>query len=115
MSVLNAMKFVPAFTDIDAAEITDSDISTAWQLVVGLSAGVALIMLALLVGAGAQRRGSARDEARKVELRAAAEASGAVSFTDLDLSDDSDFDGDPDRGVSKAPNAEVPAEVPEYL
>lgn len=114
VSVLNATKFVPTFTDIDAAEMAD-EVSTAWQLVVGLSSGVALIVLALLVGAGAQRRGAARDETRKADLRAVAEASGAVSFTDLDLSDDSDFDSDFQQGVPEAPAIDSPDEIPEYL
>ncbi len=107
--------FITAFADADAIETTASGLSTTWELIVGLSAGVGLIILALVVGVMAQRRGNALDEARKAELRSAAEASGAVSFTDLDLSDDSDFDlGLPDQPPASPP-AVAAAEVPEYL
>ncbi len=111
MTIRFETRFVPAFTDIDATELASEGLSTAWQLAVGISAGVALIVLAFAVGILAQRRGNALDEARKAELRAAAETSGAVSFTDLDLSDDSDFD----LGVPTPPAAAPANVVPEYL
>ena len=111
MNVPLPSTFVTAQTTIDPPVLSDSGLSTGWQFVIGVAAGIVLIVLALIVGSLVQRRGAIRDETRKAELRAAAEASGSVSFTDLDLSDDADFDlGDP-----LPEQAEPSPEVPELL
>ena len=110
------MLFVLSYTDIDAAEIAGGDASTAWQLIIGIAAGVALIALALAAGAVVQRRGAVRDQSRKAELRAVAEATGAVSFTELDISDDADFDLPTNPRVESVPtDISIVEDIPEYL
>ncbi len=103
--------FVPAFTDVDAVDVAATGLSTGWQVIVGASAGVALVVLALVLGAWFQRRSSLRDDERKARLRSEAEVTGAVTFTELDLSDGGDFD----LGVPTPPAAIPPVDIPEYL